>query len=174
MWFYPEEFISLNLIGEEKPEHWEQGERAQHYWTLTLDGSAPLQPNHLATSAYLDFFIFHPLPDPFPFLGCYSGLNKCCQWADGFHSRMRKSQQNIMQGVPFWPGGDCKPDQNGSFPLETRGNAACCWLETTCDRQPVQLWFLRKVHRRMSWSHQIQIPWNASWDSNTGQRTEMK
>lgn len=89
--FYPEEVMGLKPKRKSKTREVRTG-RTQHHWIPTLDGSALLQPNHLAVNAYLDFFTFHPLPDLFPSLGCYPSLNKCCQGADGLHSKMGKSQ----------------------------------------------------------------------------------
>lgn len=94
--------------------------------------------------------------------------------ADVLHSGAGEEPIRLMQGAPFWPWGDCKLAQKGSFPPGRERMQLYCWLETSHQRQPVQLWFLCQVLRRMCWSHQAHIPWNVSWDASTGQRTEIK
>lgn len=71
--------------------------RTQLKWTLrvgTMGGSRTLQPNHLAANTHLDFFMFHPLTDPFTFLNVAIQVkNKCCQGTDGLHSRLGRASK---------------------------------------------------------------------------------
>ena len=158
------EVLKIDLVQQHKNRTFQQ-----------LIGGLPLQLKHLVTNSYMDFFPFASLPWPLPSECCCSSLNKCWQGSRWTPLLTGEEPARLMQGSPFQPWDNCRFHQKGSFSLGRRGNAEVLLAgKSPYQRPAVQLQFVWRVLRRMCWSHQACIPWNVSWDSSSGQRTEIK
>lgn len=87
------------------------------------EGDCPLRQKHLAPNSYLDFFMSHPSPSPSLPNAAAQVYTSAGREADGLHSRAGEEPERLMQGAPFWPWGDCRLDQKGSFSPGRRDNA---------------------------------------------------